>query len=131
MSFQRTFCVKLRQWVCMSANGRVWLEITNQLNNCYKGDCYLMIIYHSSTQNSVWSHFILNGLMGGKLFFILFSGGWFTEVATYLGLFSFNFPALSMSWPGMRLSTRSLTILYLDSMTSDFEKKKLKLRPGL
>ena len=36
----------------------------------------------------------------------------------------------------MRLSTRSLTILYLDSMTSEFEKKEfiymyLKLRPGL
>ena len=35
-SFKRTFCVKLKQQVCKSANGRFWLEINNQLHNCYK-----------------------------------------------------------------------------------------------
>lgn len=34
-----------RQW-------NIWLEINNQLNNCYKGDQYSLIIYQSSTQKT-------------------------------------------------------------------------------
>ena len=34
-----------------------------------------------NTENSIWNG--TNGLMRGKLFFISFSGGCFTEIATY------------------------------------------------
>ena len=40
-----------------------------------------------NTENSVWSHFILNGTNGltrGKFFFIIFSGRCLAKVATYL-----------------------------------------------
>ena len=35
-----------------------------------------------NTENSIWNG--TNGLMRGKLFFISFSGGCFTEIATYV-----------------------------------------------
>ena len=78
---------KLLQQVCTSVNGRLWLEnkkISYKLVS--KETNYDDHLPKLITEHSVWGQFILsgtNGLRSGKLFFILFSGGCFTELATY------------------------------------------------
>ena len=47
----------------------------------------------------------------------------YPKLPTQLLFFFFSWARSFLCWPQMRLSTRSLSILCLDSMTSEFEKK--------
>ena len=69
LKFQQTvtflsedFCVKLREQVCMSANGRFWSEIKRSIAKIVTKKIKIFHDYlpKFNTKNSIWSQFILN-----------------------------------------------------------------------
>ena len=82
-SFQRTFCVKLMEQACMSANERFWSEIKRSIKQLLsRGRIFNDHLRNFNTENSVWIQFILYG--SNKITREIFSGECFTEVATFL-----------------------------------------------
>ena len=73
--------------VCMSANERIWSEIKRSDKQLLKRRLiFKTFLPKFNAENFILSQFVLSGTNGptrGKLFFVLFSGGRFTEVATY------------------------------------------------
>ena len=83
MSFQRTFCVKLMEQACMSANERFWSEIKRSIKQLLsRGRIFNDHLRNFNTENSVWIQFILYG--SNKITREIFSRECFTEVATFL-----------------------------------------------
>ena len=82
ISFQRTFCVKLREQACMSGNGKFWSGIKLSVKQLLsRTKIFNDHLWKFGTKNSVLSQFILNGSNGitrGK-----FSGRCLTKEATF------------------------------------------------
>ena len=82
MSFQRTFCVKLREQASMSQNGRFWSGIKWSVKQLLSRTKLLNDhLWKFDTENSVLSQFLLNGRNG--ITRAKFSGRCFTEAATF------------------------------------------------
>ena len=82
ISFQRTFCVKLREQACMSGNGKFWSGIKWSVKQLLsRTKIFNDHLWKFGTKNSVFSQFIPNGsnrITRGK-----FSGRCLTKEATF------------------------------------------------